>query len=168
MLVVMGVSGSGKSTIAAQIAGRIGAIYIDGDDLHPRENVEKMRSGTPLTDDDRWPWLDRVAAALMECRGKREGVVLACSALRRAYRDRLRQGADATLRFVFLDASFEVIDARLAKRIHHFMPEALLKSQFATLERPGSDEPDVHTVSVDQTPEAVTAQVVGWLAAGES
>ena len=161
MVVVMGVSGSGKSTIAAQVAGRIGAAYIDGDDLHPAANVEKMRSGTPLTDADRWPWLDRVAETLVENRSR--GVLLACSALRRAYRDRLRKGAGPRLRFVFLDASYETIDARLAKRIHHFMPEALLKSQFATLERPGPDETDVHTVSVDQNPDDITGAIVAWL-----
>ncbi len=160
MLVVMGVSGSGKSTIAAQVAGRLGATYIDGDDLHPPENVAKMRAGTPLNDDDRWPWLDRVARTLIEARAKGQGVVLACSALKRAYRERLRAGTDRQARFAFLDATYEVIDARLAKRIHHFMPESLLRSQFATLERPAPDETDVVTIPADQEPDAVTADIV--------
>lgn len=163
MLVVMGVSGSGKSTIAAQVAGRIGASYVDGDDLHPPANVAKMRSGTPLTDDDRWPWLDRIAQTLVEAHNRGLGIVLACSALKRVYRDRLREGTGNRARFAFLDATFEVIDARLAKRVHHFMPESLLRSQFATLERPGPDEPDVNTIDVDQPPEAVTGAIISRL-----
>lgn len=163
MLVVMGVSGSGKSTVAAQVAGRIGAIYVDGDDLHPPENVAKMRSGTPLTNSDRWPWLDRVARELVDKRAQQQGIIVACSALKRAYRDRLREGTGGNVRFIFLDASFEVIDARLAKQIHHFMPEALLRSQFATLQRPSADEIDVVTVQVDQSPEQVTADIVASL-----
>lgn len=160
MLVVMGVSGSGKSTVAAQLAGRIGATYVDGDDLHPPENVAKMRSATPLTDEDRWPWLDRIAQALMDARRRGQGVVIACSALRRAYRDRLRTGTNGQARFVFLDAPFEEIHARLAVRVHHFMPEALLRSQFDTLERPGCDETDVQTVSAAQLPAAIVDDIV--------
>lgn len=163
MLVVMGVSGSGKSMVAAQIAGRIDATYIDADDLHPAANIAKMRAGTPLTDEDRWPWLDRVAADLVETAAGGRTVVMACSALRRVYRDRLRSGTRERARFVFLDASYEVIDARLAKRLNHFMPEALLRSQFATLERPAADEADVLTVSAAQAPEAVLNEIVGQL-----
>lgn len=165
MLVVMGVSGSGKSMVAAQIAGRIGATYLDADDLHPAGNIAKMRSGIPLTDEDRWPWLDRVAADLVEAASKDRAVVMACSALRRVYRDRLRSGTRGRARFVFLDASYDVIDARLARRIHHFMPEALLRSQFATLERPATDEADVLTVSAEQSPEAVLNEILGRLPA---
>ena len=163
MLVVMGVSGSGKSTIAAQLAGRIGAVYVDGDDLHPPENVAKMRSGTPLTDADRWPWLDKVAEVLVDEQGRGHGVVMACSALRRAYRDRLRNGTGGRAGFIFLDASFAVIHARLAVRVHHFMPEALLRSQFETLERPTADETDVTFVSADQSPTALIDDIAATL-----
>ena len=164
MLVVMGVSGSGKSTIAAQLAGRIGAVYVDGDDLHPPENVAKMRSGTPLTDADRWPWLDKVAEVLVDERDRGHGVVIACSALRRAYRARLRDGTDGRAHFIFLDASFAVIHARLAVRVHHFMPEALLRSQFETLERPTADETDVTVVAAAQAPAALIDEIVRKLA----
>jgi gluconokinase len=152
MLVIMGVSGSGKSTIAAQVAGRLHVPYVDGDDLHPAANVAKMRSGTPLTDADRWPWLDKVGETLVETSGRSGGVVLACSALRRAYRDRIRAGTQGKACFAFLDVPFEAIQARLAKRVHHFMPESLLRSQFDTLERPGVDEADVLTISGDYDP----------------
>ena len=162
-LVVMGVSGSGKSTIAAQLAGRLGLPFLDGDDLHPQANVDKMHAGTPLTDEDRWPWLDRVAAALTENTAAKGGVVLACSALRRIYRDRLRAGTDGAVRFVFLDVSFDVIEARLAKRVHHFMPRQLLKSQFLTLERPGSDEIDVMTVPSDRPADEIVGDVAARL-----
>ena len=158
-LVVMGVSGSGKSTIAAQLAGRLGLPYVDGDDLHPQANVDKMHAGTPLTDEDRWPWLDRVAAALTETTTAKGGVVLACSALRRIYRDRLRTGTDGAVRFAFLDVSFDVIEARLAKRVHHFMPRQLLDSQFRTLERPGRDETDVMTIPSDRPADEIVNDV---------
>ena len=164
-LVVMGVSGSGKSTIAAQVAGRLGITYIDGDDLHPAANVAKMRSGTPLTDLDRWPWLDKVAETLNESGSGSGGVVVACSALRRIYRDRLRTGTENLARFAFLDVPFEVIQARLAKRLHHFMPESLLRSQFETLERPGGDEGDVLTISGDRTPDDTMSSILGWVSA---
>ncbi len=146
----MGVSGSGKSTVAAQLAGRLGVPYVDGDDLHPQANVDKMHAGTPLDDDDRWPWLDRIAATLDRAANSGTGVVLACSALRRRYRDRLRAGTGGRIGFVFLDVSFSVIEERLKKRQHHFMPRQLLESQFDTLERPGPDEPDVMTVPSDR------------------
>ena len=158
-LVVMGVSGSGKSTIAAQLAGRLGLPFVDGDDLHPQANVDKMHAGTPLDDEDRWPWLDRVAAALTEATAAKGGVVLACSALRRIYRDRLRAGTGGAVRFAFLDVSFDVIEARLAKRVHHFMPRQLLDSQFRTLERPGSDEADVMTIPSDRPADEIVEDV---------
>lgn len=165
-LVVMGVSGSGKSTIAAQLAGRLGLPYVDGDDLHPQRNVDKMHSGQPLDDDDRWPWLDRVAGALNETGAARGGVVLACSALRRVYRDRLRVGTGGKVRFAFLDVSFDVIEARLAKRVHHFMPRQLLESQFQTLERPGPDEHDVMTVPSGCPADAIVDDIAGRLGQG--
>ena len=109
-----------------------------------------MHAGHPLTDEDRWPWLDRVAARLDEVASDRGGVVLACSALRRAYRDRIRAGTKGHVRFAFLDLPFATIEARLSKRLHHFMPKHLLQSQFDTLERPGADEADVVTIPADQ------------------
>jgi len=165
-LVVMGVSGSGKSTVAAQLAGRLGAAYVDGDDLHPQANVDKMHAGTPLDDDDRWPWLDRIAATLNETAAAKGGVVLACSALRRPYRDRLRAGTGGMARFLFLDVSFAVIEDRLKKREHHFMPRQLLESQFATLERPGPDEPDVMTVPSDRPADAIVDDAARRLGRG--
>ena len=157
-LVVMGVSGSGKSTVAAQIAARIGLPYVDGDDLHPQSNVAKMHAGIPLDDDDRWPWLDRVAATLAEA-SPRGGVVLACSALKRAYRDRLRAGTGGQVRFAFLDVTFDHIAQRLKTRVDHFMPPNLLQSQFATLERPGADETDVITIPADGRAEDIVAEL---------
>ena len=139
MLVVMGVSGSGKSTIARRLADALGYAFLEGDDLHPPANIAKMRAGVPLQDADRWPWLDAIAAWMRrEIAAGRSGVV-ACSALKRAYRERLAQVGPA-VRFVYL----EVGHRELARRMHgreHFMPPALLGSQLATLEPPGSDEP---------------------------
>ena len=168
MLVVMGVSGSGKSTIAAQVAGRLALPYVDADDLHPAANVAKMRSGTPLTDEDRWPWLDRVARSLLDTSNQSGGCVVACSALRRIYRDRLRTGTDGRVRFAFLDASFDEIHRRLAQRLNHFMPESLLRSQFETLERPAPDEMDVISVAGDQPADGIVSDLMGNLQSGES
>ncbi len=165
-LVVMGVSGSGKSTIAAQLAGRLGIVYVDGDDLHPTANVEKMHAGTPLTDQDRWPWLDKVAEALNGTVETKGGVVLACSALRRSYRDRLRAGTGGRVRFIFLDVSFDVIEERLKKRVHHFMPRQLLESQFDTLERPGPDEADVMTIPSERPADEIVADAAARLGRG--
>ena len=162
-LVVMGVSGSGKSTIAAQLAGRLGLPYLDGDDLHPQVNVDKMHAGHPLDDDDRWPWLDRVAAALTERAQIEGGVVLACSSLKRSYRDRLRHGTAGRVRFAFLDVGFDEIERRLKKRVHHFMPRQLLQSQFDTLQRPGPDEADVITVPADGSAQGIVADIAGRL-----
>ena len=158
-VVVMGVSGSGKSTVAAQLAGRIGLPYVDGDDLHPQSNVDKMHAGTPLNDADRWPWLDRVAATLNERSEAQGGVILACSALKRVYRDRLRAGTGGRVRFAFLDVDMAEIERRLKRRVNHFMPPHLLRSQFDTLERPGPDETDVITVSAERPAEDVVADL---------
>lgn len=144
--VVMGVSGCGKTTVGAAFAATIGGQFVDGDDLHPPENVAKMASGQPLTDADRWPWLDLVAGALTG------NVVIGCSALKRAYRDRIRGGAEdgaGPVRFLHLAGSPNVIAARMAARPGHFMPLGLLDSQFATLEPLGVDEDGV-TVDIDQ------------------
>lgn len=141
-LLVMGVSGSGKSTIGAALADRLDARFIDADDLHPPENVAVMAAGRPLTDEMRWPWLEACAAAMQEA----GPVVLGCSALTRAYRDRLR-AAVPRLRVVYPQADRAVIETRMAARQDHFMPLSLLDSQFATLEPPGADERPI-TVSI--------------------
>ena len=161
-LVVMGVSGSGKSTVAAGIADALGLAFIDGDGLHSPENVARMQAGTPLTDADRWPWLGRIAARLADSEQWPAGLVIACSALRRAYRDRIRAGVPG-VRFVFLDGSAEVIRARMAQRSGHYMPESLLASQLATLEPPGADEPDVKRVAIERPADEVIATAVGAL-----
>lgn len=134
---VMGVSGCGKSTVAGLLAGRLGWDLEEGDDLHPSANVAKMAAGVPLTDDDRWPWLARVAAWIREHTDAGRPGVITCSALKRAYRDVLR-GPDVV--FVYLHGSKELIAARLAARHGHYMPTSLLDSQFATLEPPAGDE----------------------------
>lgn len=147
-LVVMGVSGCGKSTLGAALAERLSLPMIDGDDLHLPESVAKMRAGVPLQDADRWPWLDRVGQRLAAC-DPATGLVLACSALRRAYRDRIR-GHAGEVRFVFLEGSFELISQRLARRVGHYMQPDLLASQFQTLERPSADESDVITLPITE------------------
>ena len=133
--VLMGVSGSGKTTIGAALAERLGWPFLDGDDFHPPQNVAKMKSGTPLTDEDRWPWLDRMNTELRACEARDENVVLACSALKQAYRDRLSRGL-ASWRLVFLHGSFELLRRRAEERKHRYMPASLLQSQFDTLESP--------------------------------
>ena len=135
-IVIMGVSGCGKSSLGAALGHRLGIPYRDGDDLHPAANVEKMRAGIPLTDEDRWPWLDCVARVL-----KNDApVIVGCSALRHAYRDHIRSGAGGVVRFVHLAGSREIIATRMAARTGHYMPATLLDSQFATLEAPGPAE----------------------------
>jgi gluconokinase len=143
-VVVMGVSGSGKTTVGLRLAGALGAQFVDGDDLHTDAARAKMKSGHPLTDDDRWPWLDRIGAKL----ATGERTVIACSALRRVYRDRLRAATGPKLRFVYLEATPEDMGARVAGGVGHYMPASLVESQFAALEPP-SGEADVITVSAD-------------------
>lgn len=143
-VVIMGVSGCGKSSVGEGLGLRLGIPYRDGDDLHPAANVEKMRVGTPLTDDDRWPWLDRVAEVL----AKDAPVIVGCSALRRAYRDRLRAGAGGPVHFIHLTGSRDLIASRMAARTGHYMPPSLLDSQFAALEAPGPEE--ALAIDIDQ------------------
>lgn len=136
-VVVMGVSGCGKSTVGAMLAGAMGLRYVEGDDLHPPRNVALMAAGTPLTDDDRADWLDAVATELGAVGSS--GVVVSCSALKRSYRDRLRAAAPA-LQIVHLHGSPQLLGERLARRVHSYMPASLLQSQLDTLEPPQADE----------------------------
>lgn len=161
-IVVMGVSGSGKSTIAAMLAARLGWTYEDGDWFHPRANVEKMHAGVPLTDEDRWPWLHAIAAAIDDARRCASHVVIACSALKRAYRDILRDGRK-DVRFVYLKGDQKLIAHRMSLREGHFMPPSLLNSQFAALEEPGRDENPI-VVSIDAHPRAVVDTILAGLA----
>lgn len=161
-MVVMGVSGCGKSSVGEALGALLGIPYFDGDDLHPAENVAKMAAGVPLTDADRWPWLDRVAAVLAE----RAPVIVGCSALKRAYRDRIRAGAGGPVRFVHLAGSRAVIEDRMTARTGHFMPAALLDSQFATLEPPGPDE--ALTLDVALPVAVIAARAADWLRGGRA
>jgi carbohydrate kinase (thermoresistant glucokinase family) len=161
ILVVMGVSGSGKTTVARELADAEGWALLEGDSFHPPANVAKMSAGQPLTDEDRWPWLRAIAAAIDEKRVRGENAVVACSALRRAYRDILI-GERNDVRLVYLEGSRDLIAARMRARQGHFMPESLLDSQFRTLEPPGSDEHPI-TVSIDATPEEVVRAIMEQL-----
>ncbi|CCV09619.1 gluconate kinase 2; gluconate transport, GNT I system [Mesorhizobium metallidurans STM 2683] len=144
----MGVSGCGKTRIGVEIAERLGLTFIEGDTLHPRGNLEKMSASMPLSDYDRWPWLDLVGATLRQAHEQGGGLVVSCSALKKSYRDRLRQTAGGAVVFVFLEGSRAVLQARIAERRGHFFPPALLDSQLAALENPG-EEPMVVTVDID-------------------
>jgi gluconokinase len=167
-VILMGVSGSGKTVVGEALAARLGVPFLDGDGFHPASNVAKMSSGIPLTDADRWPWLDAIGGGIAGTPG---GVVVACSALRRVYRERLEAAAPSRrVVFVLLDGSREILEGRLSHRKGHFMPKSLLDSQLATLERPGADEPafrvDV-TPPVDAVVDAILAQLrTRWIAAG--
>lgn len=162
-LVVMGVSGSGKSTIAECLAARLGWRYVDGDLFHPPANVAKMSAGHPLTDDDRWPWLRAIATEIDRLSAAGTPAVVACSALKRAYRDILVHGRD-DVRIVFLDGSKDLIAGRLAARRGHFMPPGLLDSQFRTLEPPQPDERPI-TISIDASVEGIVNDIVRQLEA---
>lgn len=160
-LVLMGVAGCGKSTVGAGLSARLDIPYIDGDDLHPAANVAKMSRGEPLTDADRWPWLDRVAAAL----AARPELIIGCSALRRRYRDRIRAGAGGPVTFVYLEGGRAEIEARMAARRGHFMPASMVESQFAALEPPGPDEAPI-VVDIARAPEVVLAAIEAGLERG--
>jgi carbohydrate kinase (thermoresistant glucokinase family) len=162
-IIIMGVSGSGKSTIGALLAERLGWPFADADGFHPPANVAKMASGQPLTDADRWPWLDAIAAHIGAARRTGQPVVVACSALRRAYRDRLRAG-HGDMMFLHLAGAPALIAGRQAARQGHFMPPSLMASQFATLEDPAA-EADAVTVSVLASPHEVVAAALGQLVA---
>lgn len=155
ILVLMGVSGSGKTTVGHELSARLDWPYLDADDFHPPENVEKMRAGTPLSDEDRWPWLDALNAQLRDFDARGQSVILGCSALKAVYRSRLALGC-REVRWVHLTGSFELIESRLNARTGHYMPAALLRSQFATLEAPQ----DAITVGIDATPAQIVAQII--------
>ena len=163
IVVVMGVSGSGKTTVAALLAAALGCQFQEGDDLHPRENVEKMRSGTPLTDADRMPWLRRIAEEIDGWRARDECGVLTCSALKRSYRD-IIIGHRHDVVLVYLKGSRDLIHQRMAARHEHFMPIALLDSQVATLEEPTPDEHPI-TVDVGGQPAEIAHEIVCRIAA---
>jgi len=146
LIVVMGVAGSGKTTIASGLAEKLGVPFVEGDSLHPAANVKKMAGGVPLTDEDRWPWLEAIGERMEVERVTGHGVVVSCSALRHVYRDCLRKKVHGTVHFILLDGSRELITDRMKQRKGHFMPPALLDSQFATLEKP---TPDEHAVVLD-------------------
>ena len=160
-LVVMGVSGSGKSTIAEHLAARLGWRYVDGDLFHPPANVAKMSAGHPLTDEDRWPWLRAIAAEIDRLAAAGTRAVVACSALKHAYRDILVHGRD-DVRIVFLDGAKDLIAKRLAARKGHFMPPGLLDSQFKTLEPPQPSERPI-TVSIDVSVDGIVDNIVRQL-----
>jgi len=151
-VVVMGVCGCGKSTVGQMLAARLGLPFVEGDELHPAQNVRKMAAGSPLTDEDRAGWLDAIAARLTAAP---DGMVVSCSALKRRYRERLRAAAPA-LRFVHLHGPRELLAQRLAARRGHYMPASLLDSQLQTLEPPGADERAVE-LTIDHPPETLAA-----------
>lgn len=156
-VVVMGVSGCGKSSVGAALSDRLNIPYLDGDDLHPAQNVAKMAAGVALSDLDRWPWLDRVAEVL----ATQAPVIVGCSALKRSYRDRIRAAAGGAVRFVHLSGSRDQIAARMARRNGHYMPLALLDSQFATLEPPAPDE--ALTVDITRSTKDLADQIAAVL-----
>jgi len=166
-LIVMGVSGCGKSTVSQALAQRLGLDMVDGDDLHLPESVAKMRSGIALQDVDRWPWLDRIGSYLAGNPNAGAGRVVACSALRRAYRDRIRARAGEVC-FLFLQGDFELIAQRMRQRVGHYMQAGLLDSQFQTLETPGPEETDVITLNITEPVELLVEEALAALKAHRS
>lgn len=162
LICVMGVAGCGKSTIGAALADRLGAPFMEADAYHPPASIEKMTAGTPLTDDDRWPWLEALGRAAAGAAPKPAPAVVACSALRRAYRERLATAAGEPLFFVHLSGERETIAGRMATRGGHFMPVSLLESQFATLEPLTPDEAHV-TLDISAPPDALIEDALGAL-----
>lgn len=159
LYVMMGVCGSGKTTIGAQLARALDVAFVEGDGLHPPENVHRMAAGIPLTDDDRRGWLSTIAARLREAKDAGTGLIVSCSALKRRYRDLLRTVGATDVRFVYLKGSRELLAERMASRRGHFMPPALLDSQLAILEEPSPDE-RVWMCDITQTPDAIVAELV--------
>ena len=159
--VIMGVSGSGKTTIGKAIADHFHASFIDGDDLHPRANIIKMRDGHPLDDEDRKPWLERINDVFFSFENRHQSGVVVCSALKKKYRDMLRAGNEGLL-FVHLFGSRELIKERMSKRQGHFFKEEMLNSQFEALEFPDSEE-DVINIDISGTPEEIISQAVAQI-----
>lgn len=159
LIVVMGVSGSGKSTVGELLANRLDVPYLEGDSLHPSGNLEKMASGHPLTDEDRWPWLAAIGQSIADCGAN--GLIVACSALKRAYREAISRPASRTV-FVHLKVPRSVLIERLGQRVGHFIPPALLDSQMATLEPLHTDESGV-TIDAALPVNAVVESVLDWL-----
>ncbi|GAA5191851.1 gluconokinase [Ferrimonas gelatinilytica] len=157
--IIMGVSSTGKSVVGERLAARLGAKFIDGDDLHPRANILKMASGEPLNDEDRAPWLERIRDVAFSVERKNEVAVVVCSALKKCYRDTLREGNDK-VRFLHLHGDFELIADRMRARQGHFMPLALLENQFQTLELAGEGEPDVNRIGIEVPIDAVVERCV--------
>lgn len=165
IIIVMGVSSSGKSAVGEALGVKLDAPFLDGDGYHPPANKEKMRAGTPLTDEDRWPWLETLAKALHDTAADKGVAVGACSALKRAYRDYLVEKAGEPILYILLDGPRQVIADRIAKRQHEYMPASLLDSQLATLERASGDENAV-TLSLEDSIEEITgkaAQIIATL-----
>jgi gluconokinase len=156
ILIVFGVSGAGKTTIGKLLAEELGWRFYEADDFHPRANIEKMRSGHPLTDEDRWPWLELLREQITRSLAAKENAVLACSALKRAYRERLR--VSDHVKFVFLRGDCALIERQLRRRRGHFMNPALLQSQFADLEEPEPDE-DVLTIDLGRSPQQLVDEI---------
>jgi len=157
--VIMGVCGSGKSLIGATLARALDIEFVEGDALHPADNVRRMAAGIPLTDDDRHGWLIAIAARLREARRAGVGLAISCSALKRSYRDLLRAAGDADVRFVYLAGSRALLAERMAQRRGHFMPPLLLESQLATLEEPAPDE-RAWVCDISQAPHAIVGDLV--------
>lgn len=162
-IIVMGVSGSGKSSVGEGLAARLGLAFVEGDALHPDANVEKMSKGIPLTDEDRMPWLDRIGEEMRSSLAVGKGIVVSCSALKRIYRDRLRVAALGRLDFIYLEGSKELLLARMGARKGHFMPVSLLESQLRTLEVP-TGEPGVVTVDIDDAVDGIVFSALDGLA----
>lgn len=156
-LLIMGVAGTGKSTIAELLSRRLGLTYMDADDFHPAENIWKMENGTPLTDEDRWPWLDAVIDGMQEL--EEEGFILACSALKERYRTYLQAGIFSLLQIVFLEGDFDLIAQRIKQRKGHFFDDTLLRSQFEALEIPTEA---FHT-NIENTPEEIADSIIKYL-----
>jgi gluconokinase len=161
-IIVMGVSGAGKSSIAELLASRIGSEFVEGDRLHPEANVKKMADGIPLTDEDRWPWLEIIGQQLQSARAAGRDIVLTCSSLKKSYRQKLRSAGGEPLYFVFLKGTPELLAERMGARKGHFMPTALLQSQLATLESP-EGEAGVVTVDIDASVSDIVGDAVGKL-----
>ncbi|OOF38130.1 gluconate kinase [Rodentibacter mrazii] len=160
--ILMGVSSTGKTSVGTEIAQRLGIKLIDGDDLHPRANIIKMGNGYPLDDNDRAPWLERVRDAAFSLEHKSEVGIIVCSALKKTYRDLIREGNEG-VKFLFLEGSFDLVLERMKQRKGHYMKTEMLKSQFDTLEVPGEDEPDVIHIDIDGSFEDVVQRCINAL-----